>query len=391
MTYVLGHDSHAHQITSQTGCTGTITIPVDGEHDDAANIFAVFDADVHRQRRADHRTRQHILQPRHRQAEHFSDLVGHQARSPRPTAEGGKTVGDIDNGDWIAFDAVQAEQRHLGSPPGSPPAGAGGTAAGPHRLADRHACSAPRPSRSTGGWETFTDVTGTDHRRAGRHHARCTWCSPARHRARCSTWTPSRSPPAPYRPPARIEGESYTSQNGVQAVGRRHRARRRPLGYIESGDWAGIPASTSRGRTGFTARVSSGGAGGTIQVRSGSATGPLLGSANVGNTGGYGTFVDVNTTLSAGSGALFLVFVGTGTGGLFDVDDFALTGGTTPPATNLALNKTATADSQCAATEGPAKAVNGTVNGGNADKWCSLGASKWWRVDLGASPPSAGW
>jgi hypothetical protein len=35
-----------------------------------------------------------------------------------------------------------------------------------------------------------------------------------------------------------------------------------------------------------------------------------------------------------------------------------------------------------AATETPAKAVNGTTNGGNADKWCSLGASKWWRVDL---------
>ncbi|WP_425552472.1 PQQ-dependent sugar dehydrogenase, partial [Dactylosporangium maewongense] len=31
MTYVLGHDQHAHQITSQNGCTGTITIPVDGE------------------------------------------------------------------------------------------------------------------------------------------------------------------------------------------------------------------------------------------------------------------------------------------------------------------------------------------------------------------------
>ena len=45
VTYVLGHDSHGHQITSQTGCTGSITIPVDGEHDAAANIFGVFDAE----------------------------------------------------------------------------------------------------------------------------------------------------------------------------------------------------------------------------------------------------------------------------------------------------------------------------------------------------------
>jgi hypothetical protein len=55
------------------------------------------------------------------------------------------------------------------------------------------------------------------------------------------------------------------------------------------------------------------------------------------------------------------------------------------PTNNLALNKPATADSQCAANEAPAKAVNGTVNGGNTDKWCSLGASKWIRVDLQAA------
>jgi hypothetical protein len=52
---------------------------------------------------------------------------------------------------------------------------------------------------------------------------------------------------------------------------------------------------------------------------------------------------------------------------------------------NLALNKPATADSQCAPTEGPAKAVNGSVSGGNSDKWCSLGTSKFLRIDLGAS------
>ncbi|MEU0558246.1 discoidin domain-containing protein [Dactylosporangium sp. NPDC006015] len=61
-------------------------------------------------------------------------------------------------------------------------------------------------------------------------------------------------------------------------------------------------------------------------------------------------------------------------------------GGTAPPATgNLAQGKATTADSSCATAEGPDKAVNGSVNGGNTDKWCSLGASKWMQVDLGAS------
>jgi len=52
--------------------------------------------------------------------------------------------------------------------------------------------------------------------------------------------------------------------------------------------------------------------------------------------------------------------------------------------TNVALNKAATADSSCNANEGPAKAVNGSVSGGNSDKWCSLGATKFWQVDLGS-------
>jgi hypothetical protein len=53
--------------------------------------------------------------------------------------------------------------------------------------------------------------------------------------------------------------------------------------------------------------------------------------------------------------------------------------------TNLALGQPATADSSCNANEGPAKAVNGSVTGGNLDKWCSLGASKWLQVDLGST------
>lgn len=54
---------------------------------------------------------------------------------------------------------------------------------------------------------------------------------------------------------------------------------------------------------------------------------------------------------------------------------------------NLALNKAATGSAACATSEGPAKAVNGSVGGGNSDKFCTLAASKWLRVDLGASHP----
>jgi len=51
-------------------------------------------------------------------------------------------------------------------------------------------------------------------------------------------------------------------------------------------------------------------------------------------------------------------------------------------AVNVAQNKTATADSSCSPNEGAAKANNGTWTGGLYDKWCSLSANKWWKVDL---------
>ncbi|SDJ38331.1 Peptide-N-glycosidase F, C terminal [Actinokineospora alba] len=59
--------------------------------------------------------------------------------------------------------------------------------------------------------------------------------------------------------------------------------------------------------------------------------------------------------------------------------------GSTPTSGNLALNKAATGSTACATTEGPAKAVNGTVSGGNADKFCTNASSKWLQVDLGAT------
>jgi glucose/arabinose dehydrogenase len=52
---------------------------------------------------------------------------------------------------------------------------------------------------------------------------------------------------------------------------------------------------------------------------------------------------------------------------------------------NVALNRPATADSQCNSAEGPEKAVNGSWTGGRSDKWCSLGLIKWWQVDLGSA------
>ncbi|MGW2201690.1 endo-beta-N-acetylglucosaminidase [Streptomyces sp. NPDC001774] len=52
---------------------------------------------------------------------------------------------------------------------------------------------------------------------------------------------------------------------------------------------------------------------------------------------------------------------------------------------NLALGRPATASGQCNGSETPAKAVNGSVSAGTADKWCTTTSAKWLEVDLGAA------
>ena len=59
--------------------------------------------------------------------------------------------------------------------------------------------------------------------------------------------------------------------------------------------------------------------------------------------------------------------------------------GSSSAPTDLALLKTATADSQCSSGEGPEKAVNGSWLGGWSDKWCSQGSTKWLQTDLGTT------
>jgi hypothetical protein len=55
--------------------------------------------------------------------------------------------------------------------------------------------------------------------------------------------------------------------------------------------------------------------------------------------------------------------------------------------TNLALRRPATGSPPCSPDEGPEKALNGSVAGGQADKWCARNFPLFLQVDLGASRP----
>jgi hypothetical protein len=321
VTYLLGHDQHQHQITSQNGCSGSIAVPVDGEHDPAANVYGVFDAEytdsggftTHTQR---------ILQPRHRQGEHFSAQQGIQLAS-HAGAEGAQTVGFTDNGDWIAFTpyalgnvtSISAQVSSAG-PGGNLEVRTGsptGTLLGSVAVAP------------TGSWDTFTTVSANlSGGPAGSTtlYLVFTGVTGQGNLFDLDAFTFGTSGGFS----STVEGEAFTSQSGVQAAGHATASGGFTLGYVENGDWAAYSGVNTAGARNFSTRVSSAGAGGVIQIRSGSQTGTLLGSVTVPVTGDWENFQTVSTSLSGNAGGpLFLVFTG-GTGSLFDIDTFTISG-----------------------------------------------------------------
>ncbi|WP_432030748.1 PQQ-dependent sugar dehydrogenase [Streptomyces sp. 1222.5] len=160
VNFILGHDTHGHPLTSAQGCSGTIQTSADGGHDEDANIFGVLDAQYTdgggggQEALTTHA--RSVLEPRHRQAEHFGDSSGVTVTA-RSSAHGAKVVGDIHDGDWISFTPyVLSDARKITARIAS--GGAGGTLevrAGSATGTLLGKATVP----VTGGPDTYQDVT----------------------------------------------------------------------------------------------------------------------------------------------------------------------------------------------------------------------------------------
>ncbi|MEU8386476.1 carbohydrate-binding protein, partial [Streptosporangium sp. NPDC048865] len=321
VTYLLGHDSHAHEITSKNGCSGSITVPTDGEHDSAANIYGVFVASyTDKGGLTSQNTRN--LQPRHRQAEHFGAQSGIQIAEHGP-AEGAKTAGFVDNGDWISFtpyalgNATSITARVSSG-------GVGGTLevrAGSATGTLLGTVTVP----VTGGWDTFRDVSANLSNAPSGTTTLFLVFKGVTGQGNLFDLDAFTLNTGSSGTSTTVEGEAYTSNSGVQPAAHAGASGGTTMGYIDNGDWAGYSTLTASGAKTFSARVSSGGPGGTIQIRAGSQTGTVLGSVAVPNTGSWDTFQNVSTNLTGtGSGSIFLTFTG-GSGALLDVDTLTIT------------------------------------------------------------------
>lgn len=123
------------------------------------------------------------------------------------------------------------------------------------------------------------------------------------------------------------QAEHYDQASGVKPYDKEAAQGGQTVGDIDNGDWISFKPYRLERVKSFTVRVSSGGVGGTLQIRAGSPTGPVLGSADVPNTGSWETFTRVTGEVSGAAAeatALYLTFSG-GSGILFDVDSFTFT------------------------------------------------------------------
>ncbi|MGH3467702.1 MAG: family 16 glycoside hydrolase, partial [Thermocrispum sp.] len=152
--YILGHDDHGHPLSRATGCDGTIESPADEGHGMDADVFGVINAS-YTDSGGLAGDGQNLLQPKLKQAEFFAEQNGTQVVN-HAEASGGKRVGFIENGDWIAFDPVNLTGiDEIGYRVSS--GGVGGTITVHAGALDGPVVQTVEVA-NTGGWDTYADI-----------------------------------------------------------------------------------------------------------------------------------------------------------------------------------------------------------------------------------------
>ncbi|MEV1204168.1 ThuA domain-containing protein [Microbispora rosea] len=169
---ILGHDTHGHPLDQTKGCEATVQTAMSG-HGEYDNLFYVIEASYTDQGAGGAKPLtgrgQVILQPKRKQAEHFSqtgrvtggvgtDAAGVQVEDTTDSAGGAKDIGFIQDGDYWSFDPVNLTNISAIRLRASS-AGAGGTVQIRVGNPDDGTLIGSADITPTGDWQTFKDVT----------------------------------------------------------------------------------------------------------------------------------------------------------------------------------------------------------------------------------------
>jgi PKD repeat protein/glucose/arabinose dehydrogenase len=167
----LGHDLHAHTLSSHTGCEGTVDTLLTSGHGDTSNVFTVLEA-VYTDKGAPGSSTltgrdEAILPPKRKQAEFFT-TTGRAANGTgggdpgvqtedTSDAGGGKNIGFIEDGDYVSFNPVSLKDiRQLNFRVAS--GGVGGTIEVRLDSPTGQLVATSPQIANTGGWQTWTTV-----------------------------------------------------------------------------------------------------------------------------------------------------------------------------------------------------------------------------------------
>ncbi|MFE6158140.1 ThuA domain-containing protein [Streptomyces sp. NPDC056486] len=152
----LGHDDHEHPTTDIPGCEGTVDTGDLGGHPEGADLTYVLNA-KYTDKGGDGVSAltgygRSVMHPKHKQAEYHDDQSGTRIVS-QEGAENGKRIGDISNGDWIAYSPMSVEGVSKVSYKLSSPYGVGSIELRAGAPDGKLLATTPVPN--TGGWDTY--------------------------------------------------------------------------------------------------------------------------------------------------------------------------------------------------------------------------------------------
>ncbi|MFB7132690.1 ThuA domain-containing protein [Streptomyces sp. NPDC056237] len=155
----LGHDDHEHPTTDIPGCEGTVDTGDLGGHPEGADLTYVLNA-KYTDKGGDGVSAltgygRSVLQPKHKQAEYYDAQSGTRIVA-QEGAENGKRIGDVSNGDWVAFDPMSVEGIGSVGYRLSSPYGVGAIEL--RADAPDGPLLATTPVPNTGGWDNYQET-----------------------------------------------------------------------------------------------------------------------------------------------------------------------------------------------------------------------------------------
>jgi glucosylceramidase len=190
---------------------------------------------------------------------------------------------------------------------------------------------------------------------------------------------------------ATIEAESFDDQSGVslQACSDGSGCGQ-SIGYTDDGDYlAWNRVHFGDGAESVSVRVASHSSGGTLELRIDAPNGPLVGSVQIGGTGGWDNWTTVTAPINGVSGihSLYLVFRGdppeTAVSGIANLNSIKFVAPGAPPDPGGPLPRTG-----WSVTASPTSGSEGNAIDGNAGSRWTSGTGQadghWFRVDMGA-------